>query len=73
MTSRASRRSVLTRQDRSEFVTGGGIVQMVAGLSEPVQDWLINSIPEGATLTDMLRAIIIDAYDEEHPEWNAPD
>ena len=67
MPRRASRRSLRTRQDAGEFVTGGGIIQMVAGLPEPVQDWLINSIPEGATLTDMLRAIIIDAYDEEHP------
>ena len=65
MPRKASRRSVQTRQDRSEFVTGGGMVQMVAGLPEPVQDWLIDGIPEGATLTDMLRAIVIDAYNEE--------
>lgn len=68
MPRRASRRSLATRHTAGEFHTGGGIIQMVAGLPEPVQDWLINSIPEGATLTDMLRAIIIDAYDEEHPE-----
>ncbi len=61
----ASRRSVQTRHDRSEFVTGCGMVQMCEGLPEPVQDWLIDAIPEGATLTDMLRAIVIDAYNEE--------
>lgn len=67
MPRRANRRSVFTRHDRSEFVTGGGMVQMVAGLPEPVQDWLIDNIPEGATLTDILRAIVIDAYTDENP------
>ena len=61
------RRSIVSRQSRGEFTVGGGIVQMVTGLPEPVQDWLINAIPEGATLTDLLRAIIADAYGDEHP------
>lgn len=61
------RPSLACRQSRGEFVVGGGIVQMVAGLPEGIQDWLIDSIPEGATLTDLLRAIITDAYNEEHP------
>lgn len=45
MPRRATRRNVFTRAARSEFVTGGGMVQMVAGLPEPVQDWLIDNIP----------------------------
>lgn len=65
MPRRATRRSIATRQDRSEFVTGGGMVQLVVSLPEPVQDWLIDAIPEGATLSDILRAIVIDAYNEE--------
>lgn len=48
------------------------MIQMVLGLPEPIQDWLIDSIPEGATLTDMLRAIIIDAYDEENTDETSP-
>lgn len=58
-------RSVVTRQDRSEFVTGGGIVQMVVGLPTEISGWLIDSILPDSTLTDVLRAIIVDAYHEE--------
>lgn len=61
-----ARQSIHSRRCCGEFVTGGGMVQMVAGLDGPVQDWLIDGIPEGATLTDLLRAMIIDAYHEEN-------
>lgn len=58
-------RNINTRQDRSEFVTGGGMIQLLNSMPPPVAHWLIDTIPEGATLSDAIRAIIIDAYHDE--------
>lgn len=52
-------------QDHSTLLISKDMGQMLNGLPKPIQNWLIKAIPEGATLTDMLRAIITDAYNEE--------
>lgn len=61
----AWKRSLITRHSRGDFVVGGGTIQMVIGLPEPVQYWLIDQIPKGATLIDVVRAFILDAYNDE--------
>jgi len=59
------KRNILNRNRRGDFVVGGGAIQMVTGLPEPVQDWLIDQIPKGATLIEVVRAFILDAYNDE--------
>ena len=44
---------------------GCGLMQLAAGLPDDMQRWLAAQIPEGATLSDAVRAIIIDAYFED--------
>lgn len=61
----AAKRTLMTRHSRGDFVVGGGIIQMVAGLPDPVQDWLIDQIPKDATLIEVVRAFILDAYNDE--------
>ena len=51
--------------ERGEIRTGGGILQLVDGLPLNVQDWLISQAPEGTTVQEIIRAIIVDAYHEE--------
>jgi len=57
--------SLLRRNRRGDFVVGGGVMQMVIGLPVPVQDWLIDQIPKDATLVEVVRAFILDAYNDE--------
>lgn len=52
-----------------EFIAGGGIIQLVASLDRPIQDWLIAQVPKDGTMSDLLRGLIIDAYTDE----NQPD
>jgi len=61
----ASKRAIMTRHRRGDFVVGGGTIQMVTGLPVHVQDWLIDQIPKDATLIDVVRAFILDAYNDE--------
>lgn len=55
-----------------DFTTGGGMLQLGASLPTGAQKWLVGQIPEDATLSDVLRAIIIDAWlddtDQSGPE-----
>lgn len=44
---------------------GCGLMQLAASLPDDMQHWLAAQIPEGATLSDAVRAIITDAYFED--------
>lgn len=57
--------SIETMAFVGRFITGGGIVQMVNRLPLEIAHWLIEQIPPGGTLTDLLVAIIVDTYAEE--------
>ena len=43
----------------------GRIDELFAGLTEEQADWLVSQIPPGCLLIDVIRAIIIDAYEED--------
>jgi hypothetical protein len=43
----------------------GGIPALVAGLPQEVAGWLVDQVPRGGTLMELLRALITDAYTEE--------
>lgn len=45
----------------------GRIDEMLAQLTPKQAAWLVNQVPPDGLLTDVVRAIIIDAYNEEHP------
>lgn len=44
---------------------GGGGRQMVMGLPDEIQDWLIGQAPEGSTLNEVIGAIITDAFHDD--------
>ena len=48
--------------ERGDIRTGGGIRQLIDGLPLDTQDWLIGQTPEGSTLQEVIRAIIVDAH-----------
>ena len=54
-----------TRYDGGDFKCGGGMIEMFSGLAPDVQDWLVDQIPDGGTLVEVLRAIVVDAFAEE--------
>lgn len=58
------RSAVRARINAGGFETGAR--QIAESLSANTAEWLINQIPEGGTLTDIIRAIINDAYAEDH-------
>lgn len=63
--SRARHRGMLKAHPRptNEFTA------LLLGLPKPVTDWLLAQVPPGGTMTDLLRAIIADAYtDEMNPD-----
>jgi DNA-binding transcriptional regulator LsrR (DeoR family) len=43
----------------------GSVGKLLYGLPRPVATWLVSQIPADATLADVVRAIVVDAYDEE--------
>lgn len=59
--------SVDVLRSNGHYESGGGIHQLLKSLPLPVAHWLIDAIPPGATVCDMLRAFITDAYNEENP------
>lgn len=47
---------------------GGGVGQMMRKLPQDVRDWLVAQVPEGADCSDVIAAILVDAYFEEKGE-----
>jgi hypothetical protein len=43
----------------------GRMSDLVAGLQGEHLVWLLDQIPEGGTFSDVLRSIIVDAYDDD--------
>lgn len=43
-------------------------MQLVDGLPIDIQDWVVDNIPPGGTLTELIRAVIVDAYNDEMEE-----
>lgn len=60
------RPSIAVRLDDGRIKSGGGIRQLVLRLPNNVGEWLVEQIPEGSTLSDLLVAIITDAYHEDN-------
>lgn len=54
-----------TKHSRGDWRCGGGMIEMVSGLAPDVQEWLIAQIPEDGDLLHVLRAIVVDAFEEE--------
>lgn len=55
---------------RLERVFFGSISGMIFSLDEDMPGsghWLLDQVPEGATLMDLIKSLIIDFYDEQHP------
>ncbi len=52
-------------RDRYE-VRLGSIKEVILKLPEEKQEWLVRQAPKGGTVADVIRAIIIDAYEEEN-------
>lgn len=54
------------RARRHAGVPPGSMVNVLGPLDEPMLNWLIQQTPDGATVADTIRAIVIDAYQEEN-------
>lgn len=39
--------------------------QMIIGLPDEIQNWLIGQVPEGATISDVVAAIVTDAFHDD--------
>lgn len=65
--------SLKTRIIRPKSLKGvpfGSISGMVFSLDKDIPGsghWLLDQVPEGATLMDLIKSLIIDFYDEQHP------
>lgn len=46
----------------------GTIGQIIDPMDEKILHWLASQTPEGGSITEMIRAIIIDAYYEENED-----
>lgn len=44
---------------------GNGGRQMILALPDEIQDWLIGQVPEGATISEVVAAIVIDAFHDD--------
>lgn len=52
--------------DRGELRIGReNIATLVRSLPEEIANWIAGQVPEGGTMTDVIRGIIVDAYHEE--------
>lgn len=64
----------LVKNDRSTFLFNkkrlgpplGSMRDLCSGLPHPVGEWLLRETPEGASIVETIRAIIIDAYNDEN-------
>lgn len=43
----------------------GNVVEVLRGLTPAQFLWLLDAVPKGGTLADIMRGIIVDAYEEE--------
>lgn len=43
----------------------GSMRDLFEGMPVEVADWLVDSVPEGATVGDLIRSILVDAHAEE--------
>lgn len=57
--------SAYTKYSRGDWRCGGGMIELVNSLEPDVQDWLVAQITNGSTMADIIRAIVVDAYNEE--------
>ncbi len=55
---------VSTMVDRPDLDAGGAISGLVCSLEDEVALWLVNTVPIGGTIADVLRGIVVDAYQE---------
>jgi DNA-binding Lrp family transcriptional regulator len=62
----ASGESVLDRVRHKHGVSCGRMSDFVKSLSDEQLFWLIGQVPPGGTFADVLRAIVVDAYEEEN-------
>lgn len=53
------------RKGALNYRTTGRAENVVAGLSFEVASWLASITPEGADVSDTIRSILVDAYEEE--------
>jgi hypothetical protein len=58
--------SVHLRTLRARYgVSWGSMQAMLAGLTKEQREWLFQSTPRRSTVGDIIRSIIVDAYEEE--------
>jgi hypothetical protein len=58
----------LTQPHRKEYVRIGNISQAIGEVEQQCNGaghWLLDQVPEDATVADMFKAIIIDAYQDD--------
>jgi len=46
-------------------VVKGSVSKMLLAMPKPVQHWVMDNTPEGATVSDFAAAVLMDAYFEE--------
>lgn len=65
-------RTLMTRLRKPKApnrVLFGSISKMILALEEDIPGaghWLLDQVPEGTTMMDLLKAIIVDVYYEDH-------
>jgi biotin operon repressor len=57
--------ALLTRLDSRSDKTHGSVVGLLLGMDEAVATWLLNAVPQGASVADVIRSILVDAFHEE--------
>ena len=43
----------------------GSMIELMQGLSMEQVNWLLDQVPKGGSMSDALRGIVVDAYNEE--------
>lgn len=61
-------RSFDTLVSNGRLRVGGGVGQMMRRLPQEVREWLVAQVPKGADCSDVIAAILVDAYFEERGE-----
>lgn len=53
---------------RTRGIYLGSPDDLLRGMTRPQSDWVLAQIPKGTTLIELLRALLLDLYYEEHPD-----
>ena len=61
----AGARSKVNNEIKSRGIARGSIQHMLELLPKETRDWVLDNVPNGATIADFTASFIIDAYHEE--------